>query len=121
VHNNSSETTIDFIVAESDELALNHVLNYPNPFTTNTEFMFEHNQSCERLFVKVQIFTVSGKLVKTINEYVEPQGFRVRNVHWDGMDEFGDPLARGTYIYKITASDDLGNKADKIEKLVILR
>lgn len=121
VHNNSSETTIDFIVAESDELALNHVLNYPNPFTTNTEFMFEHNQSCERLFVKVQIFTVSGKLVKTINEYVEPQGFRVRNVFWDGMDEYGDPLARGTYIYKITASDDLGNKADKIEKLVILR
>ncbi|MBU0763651.1 MAG: type IX secretion system sortase PorU, partial [Bacteroidetes bacterium] len=44
VFNNSSEEDIEFIVAESSELALSHIFNYPNPFTTQTSFYFEHNQ-----------------------------------------------------------------------------
>ncbi|MGB1041658.1 MAG: type IX secretion system sortase PorU, partial [Flavobacteriales bacterium] len=63
VHNNSSDNTIDFVVVENAELSIDHVLNYPNPFTTRTQFFFEHNQSCEFLQVQVQVFTVSGKLV----------------------------------------------------------
>src|SRR5204863_9100320 len=61
VYNNSSEARTEFIVASSASLALEHVLNYPNPFTTHTTFMFEHNHSCSDLFAQVQIFTVSGK------------------------------------------------------------
>jgi hypothetical protein len=67
IFNNSSESYTEFVVAESSELALNHVLNYPNPFTTNTSFFFEHNRPCDALDVQVQVFTVSGKLIKTIN------------------------------------------------------
>ncbi|MFT4681332.1 MAG: hypothetical protein ACI9YU_001176, partial [Flavobacteriales bacterium] len=70
VHNNSSEAYTEFVVAQSANLALDHVLNYPNPFSTRTSFHFEHNQACNALAVQVQVFTVSGKLVKTINEVV---------------------------------------------------
>ena len=38
VFNNSSESSIDFIVTESEEFVIQHLLNYPNPFTTNTSF-----------------------------------------------------------------------------------
>ncbi|HKC67111.1 MAG TPA: FlgD immunoglobulin-like domain containing protein, partial [Bacteroidia bacterium] len=120
VMDNSSTTSSDFIVAENAQMALSHVLNYPNPFTTSTKFFVEHNQSCDFLNIEVQIFTITGKLVKTIAQTVENQGFRTDGISWDGRDDYGDKLARGVYIYKVTVKNSEGSKADKIEKLVIL-
>jgi hypothetical protein len=120
IQNNSSVVYSDFIVAKSAELALKHVLNYPNPFTTKTKFFFEHNQACNPLKVNIQIYTVSGKLVKTIQQSVLCEGFRPEGVDWDGRDDFGDKLARGVYIYKLSILDVENKKAEKIEKLVIL-
>lgn len=121
IYNNSSETSIDFIVSPSAELALYHVLNYPNPFTTHTEFYFEHNQPCCDLDVQILIFTVSGKLVKTIDQNVLTEGFRAEPIAWDGLDEYGDPIARGVYLYKLKIKNGDGTIAEKTEKLVILR
>jgi hypothetical protein len=121
VYNNSSSKTIDFVVVENEKLAIEHVLNYPNPFTTRTQFFFEHNQACESLEVQVQVFTVSGKLVKTLNRIVKTQGFRVEPIEWDGRDDFGDNIGRGTYVYRVKVIDTDGNKVEKFEKLVILK
>jgi len=121
IYNNSSEAHLDFVVAESAELALSHVLNYPNPFTTYTEFWFEHNQPCCGLDVQVQIFTISGKLLKTISTHVETTGFRADPIPWDGTDDFGDRIGKGVYIYKLRVKSSAGLYADKIEKLVILK
>ena len=121
VNNNSSEATLNFLVQEKETLKLEHVLNYPNPFTDRTQFFFEHNQSCEQLEVQIQIFTVSGRLVKTINQYVQTNGFRSEGIEWNGRDEFGDQLARGVYIYKISAKNCDGSKAEALEKLVLLK
>ena len=120
VMDNSSTTSTDFVVAENAQMALSHVLNYPNPFTTSTKFYVEHNQACDVLNVEVQIFTITGKIVKTILQTVENQGFRTDGIAWDGKDDYGDKLARGVYIYKVTVKNSEGSKADKIEKLVIL-
>ena len=119
--NNSSDRTIDFVVVQEAELAIDHVLNYPNPFTTRTEFYFEHNQHCDFLEVQVQVFTISGKLVKTINQLVQTKGFRTEGIVWDGRDDFGDRIGRGTYVYKVKVEDNQGNKVEKYEKLVLLK
>lgn len=121
VNNNSSETSIEFVVTQKEEVALEHVLNYPNPFTTRTEFFFEHNQACVDLDAQVQIFTVSGRLVKTINESVQCDGFRSKGISWDGLDDFGDQLAKGVYVYHLKVRTPDGETAEKTEKLVILR
>ncbi len=121
VFNNSSETTTEFVVASSAELALAHVLNYPNPFTTYTQFFFEHNRPCTTLNVQVQVFTVSGRLVKTIGRQLACEGFRSEPLPWDGRDEFGDKLGRGVYVYRLNVITPEGEKAEKFEKLVILR
>jgi hypothetical protein len=121
VNNNSSEETIDFIVQEKETITLDHVLNYPNPFTTYTEFFFEHNQVCSELEAQVQIMTVSGKLVKTINQTVNTQGFRSAGIPWDGKDDFGDQLAKGVYLYWIKVKTPEGEIAEKLEKLVLLK
>lgn len=120
VYNNSGESTVEFVVAKSAEIALEHVLNYPNPFTTKTQFYFEHNQPCASLQVQIQVFTVSGKLVKTLNESVTCEGYRISPIDWDGKDDFGDRLAIGTYIYRVKLQTGEGLSVEKFEKLVIL-
>lgn len=121
VFNNSAEASTEFVVAPSAELALEHVLNYPNPFTTNTQFFFEHNRPCTTLDVQVQVFTVAGRLVKTINRQLACEGFRSEPLAWDGRDDYGDKLGRGVYVYRLNVMTPEGDKAEKLEKLVILR
>src|SRR5690625_5487972 len=77
INNNSSEQTLDFIVMDegSDHIYIEKLLNWPNPFTDQTYFHFEHNCDSE-LEVMVQIFTVSGKLVKTIRQPVSAEPWR---------------------------------------------
>lgn len=120
VYNNSSETYTEFVVAKSAELALTHVLNYPNPFTTRTQFYFEHNQTCSLLEVQIQVFTVSGKLVKTIDQFVSTEGFRSEPIEWNGRDDFGDKIGKGVYVYSVKVTTSDGSTAEKYEKLVIL-
>ncbi|MCC7332031.1 MAG: type IX secretion system sortase PorU [Flavobacteriales bacterium] len=120
VYNNSSEITTEFNVVKAKNIVINRVYNYPNPFTTHTEFWFEHNQSNKQMFAQIQIFTVSGKLVKTISKNITNEGFRSTSITWDGLDDFGDRLARGVYIYHLKVRAENMSIADKYEKLVIL-
>ena len=126
VYNNSSTAEIQFVVYdENNGLAIDRVLNYPNPFVNYTEFWFNHNSS-EILNISVQIFTISGKIVRTINGQTSGSGSKIttstsRDIVWDGRDDFGDKIGKGTYIYKLKVQSTLTNDTvEKIEKLVIL-
>lgn len=121
VYNNSNTAITEFVVASSANLALDKVLNYPNPFTTYTRFMFEHNKPCDNLDVNIQIFTVSGKLIKTLETVVKCEGYRSEEITWDGKDEFGDNIGKGVYVYRLKVTAPDGTWADKFEKLVVLR
>jgi hypothetical protein len=121
VYNNSREARTEFIVAETAQLALDHVLNYPNPFTTHTTFMFEHNHACSQLQAQVQIFTSSGRLVKTLEKLIDTEGYRSTEIEWNGLDDYGDRIGRGVYVYKVRIKTNDGKYAEKFEKLVILR
>ncbi|MEQ3655033.1 MAG: type IX secretion system sortase PorU [Dokdonia sp.] len=121
VYNNSSTAELQFVVAGDDELKLDNVLNYPNPFVSYTEFWFNHNRPFEPLEVQVQIFTVSGKVVRTLNQIVTNDGFLSRDIVWDGRDDFGQTIGKGVYVYKLSVKSTLTNKqVEKFEKLVIL-
>jgi hypothetical protein len=120
IQNNSNTVYTDFVVAKSADLALTQVLNYPNPFSTHTQFMFQHNQTCVPLKVTIQVYTVSGKLVKTIQQQVSCDNGKSEAVDWDGKDDYGQRIGRGVYIYKLSIMNPESKKAEKIEKLVIL-
>ncbi len=123
VYNNSSESEIEFTVFdENQDLVIENVLNYPNPFIDYTEFWFNHNSSTP-LNVTIQVFTVSGKLVKTILGTTESFGNNSfsSDLYWNGRDDFGDKVAKGVYIYKLNVrSESLNKSVSKTEKLVIL-
>jgi len=79
-----------------------------------TEFWFNHNRPFEMLDVQVQIFTITGKVVKTINQSVLTEGFLSREIKWDGRDDFGDKIGKGVYVYKLTVVSSIDGK--KIRK-----
>lgn len=121
VYNNLITAEIQFVVVGNDDITLSNVLNYPNPFVSYTEFWFNHNRPFEMLDVQVQIFTITGKLVKTINQSLLTEGFLSREIKWDGRDDFGDKIGKGVYVYKLTVVSTIdGKKSEKHEKLVIL-
>ena len=121
VYNNPVTSEIQFIVVGDESLTLTHVLNYPNPFSTYTQFWFSHNRPYEPLDVQVQVMTITGKVVWTKNQIITTEGFLSREITWDGKDDFGDRIGKGVYIYKLTVKSNLTNKkAEKYEKLVIL-
>ena len=132
INNNSTTATLNFIVKdESDQnLIVKKLLNWPNPFTNKTYVQFEHN--CDDVLdVNVQIYTITGKLVRTLSTTVtaEPflQGFRTPRtaIEWDGNDDFGDAVGKGTYIFKIFArsqnQDKCKGSATAVEKMVLLK
>lgn len=132
INNNSTSSTLNFVVKdESDQnLTINRLLNWPNPFTNKTYVQFEHN--CDDILdVNVQIYTITGKLVRTLSSVVtaEPflEGFRTPRtaIEWDGNDDFGDAVGKGTYIFKIFAKSQNQEKckgsATAVEKMVLLK
>lgn len=132
INNNSSSSTLNFVVKDESEkkLTVNRLLNWPNPFTNKTYVQFEHN--CDDILdVNVQIYTITGKIVRTLSTSItaEPflQGFRTprQAIEWDGKDDFGDTVAKGTYIFKIFArsqnQEKCSGSATAVEKMVLLK
>jgi len=98
------------------------VYNYPNPFTTNTLFQFEHDLVNTEIDVVINIYTITGKLVKSITETKYSSGFRVNDISWNGNDDFDSSLARGIYLYKVQIHSKALNQSreSKFEKLIKL-
>ena len=122
VYNNSSTQEIQFTVAEDGGFTLSNVLNYPNPFVSQTEFWFEHSSApSDILEVQVQVFTVSGKVIWTQNQTLTGRTSYREDIQWNGRDDFGDKIGKGVYVYKISVKSTLTNeRVEKFEKLVIL-
>ncbi|MCK4638904.1 MAG: T9SS type A sorting domain-containing protein, partial [Bacteroidales bacterium] len=121
VYNNSSEARIEFIVNKSAKLALNNVLNYPNPFSTGTWFTFKHNKPGEQLDIQIQIFTIEGKLLKILTQKSDSDGINIDPVYWNGLDDNGSRVESGFYIYKLLVKENENIITEQSQKLVIIR
>jgi len=121
VHNNSSEAYLEFYVTDSEELAIKHLLNYPNPFKETTSFIFEHNQICSELNIEIEIYSLTGHMVKKISRDITSSGFKSDPIEWDGSSDGGQRLAAGVYVYKFFIKNCNGLQTEKSEKLILLK
>jgi flagellar hook assembly protein FlgD len=95
---------------------ISNLLNYPNPFTTSTAFVFTLTGNELPQNMRIQILTITGKIVKEITkEELGPIhiGRNITEYKWDGTDQYGQKLANGVYLYRIITN--LNGKS--IEKL----
>lgn len=100
--------------------SISNVLNYPNPFSTSTQFVYTLTGSAPTFF-KIQIMTVSGRVVREITQHEIGSlqvGTHRTEFAWDGTDEFGDRLANGVYLYRIVAKDENGKDFESYDDYV---
>jgi len=133
--NRSAATEYKIQFEVKNKPSVTSVLNYPNPFSTSTKFVFTLTGSEVPDVFTIQIMTVSGKVVKEItkeelgNVHI---GRNITDYSWDGKDDFGDKLGNGVYLYKVitrlndSAVEKAGSSADKyfvkdFGKMVIMR
>lgn len=86
---------------------ISNLLNYPNPFTTSTAFVFTITGSEIPQNIKIQILTVTGKIVREITkEELGPLhiGRNITEFKWDGTDQYGQRLANGVYLYRVVTT-----------------
>ena len=87
-----------------NESQITNFYPYPNPFSTSVRFVFTVTGMEVPDEIKIQIMTVTGKVVREIlqNELGPIRiGNNLTEYAWDGRDEFGDQLANGVYIYRV--------------------
>jgi hypothetical protein len=88
------------------ESSISNIYPYPNPFSTQMKFVYTLTGSEVPDYMKIQILTVTGKVVREISQY-ELGSIRIGNniseFTWYGTDEYGDPLANGVYLYRVVA------------------
>jgi flagellar hook assembly protein FlgD len=83
------------------------MLNYPNPFTTSTAFVFTITGSEVPQNIKIQILTITGKVVREITkDELGPLhvGRNITEFKWDGTDMYHQRLAIGVYLYHVVTN-----------------
>jgi hypothetical protein len=94
---------------------ISNMLNYPNPFTTSTAFVFTITGSEVPQNIKIQILTITGKIVREITQdELGPLhiGRNITEFKWDGTDQYGQKLANGIYLYRVVTNLN-GKSLDK--------
>ncbi len=128
-----NDYTINFEIITKQTIT--QVLNYPNPFSTSTRFVFTLTGSETPDIFIIQVITITGKVVREItkNELGNIHiGRNITDYAWDGRDQYGDKLANGVYLYRVITRSN-GSLIEKREteadsyfkkgigKLVIMR
>lgn len=94
---------------------ISNMFNYPNPFTTSTAFVFTLTGSVVPQNLKIQILTITGKIVREITkDELGPLniGRNITEFKWDGTDQYGQKLANGVYLYRVVTNLN-GNSLEK--------
>ena len=98
---------------------ISNMFNYPNPFTTSTAFVFTITGSEVPQNLRIQIMTVTGKIVKDITKAELSDihiGRNITDYKWDGTDQYGQNLANGIYLYRVITNLN-GNSLDKFKTI----
>jgi hypothetical protein len=105
--NNSGTNEYKVVFKVINKPMITNLFNYPNPFTTSTAFVFTLTGSQIPQNIKIQILTVTGKIVREITkDELGPIhiGRNITDYKWDGTDQYGQKLANGVYLYRVSTN-----------------
>jgi len=113
---NLTQSDIDFEVR--GEFGIEWAINYPNPFADETQISYLLTDVTDQ-FVEIQIFTVSGRRIKTLRE-LDQTVVNYRSILWDGTDEANEEVANGVYFARLKAKQG-DHEVEKIIKMAKVR
>ncbi len=119
--NNSSQQNIHFQVTPSAVLQIAKLYNYPNPFFDYTHIYFEYNMPDADIQAELQIFDMSGRLLRSMKQSLYSVGYTSGNFQWDGSDGDGNRMAAGIYPYRVILRTSTGQIVRQSSKMVIGR
>ena len=99
--NNPSEKDIRLSRTVHNEFSIYNAYNYPNPFSTSTQFAFEITQNAD---IKLDVYTLGGRRIKSFDESNKSPGYHT--IDWDGKDTYGGQIANGVYLFRLKAIGD---------------
>jgi hypothetical protein len=113
--NEAGRVKYSIVFTVINKAMISEMLNYPNPFTTSTAFVFTLTGSQVPQNIRIQVLTVTGKIVREITKQeLGPLriGRNITDFKWDGTDMYGQPLANGVYLYRVITNQN-GNSLEK--------
>ena len=114
-----SQKNILFRVASSSTLKIDNLFNYPNPFTDNTRIYFEFNMPFAQMQIELQIYDITGRLLRSMKQSYTTEGYTSGDFEWDGRDSNGNRMYRGVYPYRVILSSDKGEMVLRSSRMTI--
>jgi hypothetical protein len=117
VQNNSSEAEIHFIVEESFKIT--EVKNFPTQAVSYTDFEISHNLPGEIFTVGIDIFTLSGQKVHSINQTMGSRGSTKIKIRWDIFRSGFQLYTSQILVYRVNMVNQEGLTASGAGKLFL--
>ncbi len=105
--NNSGDLEYKVLFTVFNKAMISNLLNYPNPFTSSTAFVFTITGKEVPQNIKIEVMTITGKIVREITKAeLGPLkvGKNITEFKWDGTDQYGAKLANGVYLYRVVTN-----------------
>jgi hypothetical protein len=119
VLNNMSSVSTSFRIASTDDgIVTSWVMNFPNPFSSETTIRFQHNISGP-FEANVVIFDMQGREISS--QPMEIRDMQTAEVMWDGRDTNGSVVGAGVYICAVRTTDAQGRMSEVRGKLAVIR
>jgi hypothetical protein len=121
VFNNSATAVVEFVVESSGSFVIESVSNYPNPVKDGTTFVFTHNRPGVAMDIDLDIYNLTGQVVRSFRETMTPAGYRTEPVYWNADGQGGYPVSKGVYFYRMQVRDESGEVATGDGKLIVIK
>ncbi len=119
-YNNFAESSVEFVVSTEAKIIFYEVYNYPNPMTTNTTFVINHDRDGEELTIDFEVFALDGSNVLTRQfRYTDPDE-TIDDIVWDGKDANGYSIENGIYIYRFKMKSSLDGATNEIHRRLLI-
>ncbi|HEY9113708.1 MAG TPA: type IX secretion system sortase PorU [Bacteroidales bacterium] len=121
IYNNSTTATLNFTVVTAENFVIENLVNYPNPFSNETSFVFDHNQAGQTMQVNIRIYSLDGKLVRNLNAQISSESYQSEPITWNATNEGGSKISPGMYMYKVVVQNESGASSVESSKMIYLQ
>ena len=118
--NNSSVTTLSFVVVKNLPPTLLNIHATENPAKNQTTFIINHDYAGDNLDLNIELFDSDGKLIWN-KQQIGSSANTTSTVTWNLTSNEGSALKTGVYLYRVSVANNGGKKVSKTEKLIIQR